>query len=156
MIASILIWLLQDCLQVAAMGIMLVPELFLLVVIYKTLTWRTDQKNVVFWIWFALTGGVLWDLRWTTFAGLSGLINVSAVAAAYWIWQRTPIAGRNPLLFALLAGGAHFLSGIAHYFAWSVPSQAALMLFAIQQLVTVPFLVLLCVIYSLKAPKLDA
>jgi hypothetical protein len=153
MIASLLVWLLQDFMQVLAMGIMLVPEFFLLVVLYKLISGPLVPARIVGWLWFAFLGGVLWDLRWATAPGMSGLINVLALVLVYWIWDRTPIGGRGALLFAALAGCAHFLSGIAHYVAWAVPSQAALRLFAIQQFLTVPVLIGLCMIYAFKVPQ---
>jgi hypothetical protein len=148
-----LVWLLQDVMQVLAMGIMLVPEIFLLVVIYKLISGPLMPIRTAGWIWFAFLGGVLWDLRWATAPGMSGLTNVAALVLVYWIWDRTPVGGRSAFLFAALAGGAHFFSGITHYFAWAVPSQAALRLFAIQQLLAVPVLTALCMIYAFKVSQ---
>lgn len=151
MIAALLVWLLQDMLQVLAMGIMLVPEFFLLVVLYKIVSGPLYPTRVAQWIWFAFAGGVMWDLRWVGVPGMSALINVAAVVSVYWIWDRAPAGGRNALLFAMAAGGAHVLSGVAHYVAWAVPSQATLRLFLIQQLIAVPVLIGLCLIYALRA-----
>ncbi|MDR3254832.1 MAG: hypothetical protein LBT31_04645 [Synergistaceae bacterium] len=153
MIASLLVWLLQDFMQVLAMGIMLVPEFFLLVVLYKLISGPLVSVRIAGWIWFAFLGGVLWDLRWAASPGMGGLINVLALVLVYWVWDRTPAGGRSALLFAALASCAHFLSGIARYVAWAVPSQAALRLFAIQQLLAVPVLVGLCMIYAFKVPQ---
>ena len=155
MIISALIWLLQDMFQVLAMGFMLVPELFLLVVVYKMVTGAFSPERISAWIWFCFFGGILWDLRWGTYPGMSALINVAVIVFIYWIWGRTPSTGRNPLLFAVLAGIAVFMSGTAHYFAWAVPSQAALRLFIIQQLITVPLLIVLSLMYSLGTRNTD-
>ena len=155
MIISAFVWLLQDMFQVLAMGFMLVPELFLLVVVYKMVTGPLSPEIISAWIWFGFFGGVLWDLRWATYPGMSALINVAAILLVYWIWGRTPAGGRSPLLFAILAGVAVFLSGTAHYFAWAVPSQAALRLFIIQQLITVPLLIILSLMYSFGARNTD-
>ena len=151
MIVALLVWLLQDMLQVLAMGIMLVPEFFLLVVLYKIVSGPLYPTRVAQWIWFAFAGGVVWDLRWVGVPGMSALINVVAVVLVYWIWDRTPAGGRSAVLFAMVAGGAHFLSGVVHYVAWAVPSQAALRLFLIQQLIAVPVLIGLCLVYVFKA-----
>jgi hypothetical protein len=153
LIVSALVWLLQDVMQVLAMDIMLVPEFFLLVALYKLISGPLLSMRVAGWIWFAFLGGVLWDLRWASTPGMSGLINVAAIVFVYWVWDRTPIGGRSALLFAALAGGAHFFSGIVHYFAWAVPSQAAMRFFAIQQLLSVPVLVALCMIYAFKTSQ---
>lgn len=151
MIAAIFVWLLQDMLQVLAMGIMLVPEFFLLVVLYKVISGPLCPTRVAQWIWFAFAGGLAWGLRWVGLPGMNALINVAAVVLVYWIWSRAPAGGRGPALFAMAAGGAHFLSGLAHYVFWSVPSRAALRLFLIQQLLAVPVLVGLCLIFAFKA-----
>lgn len=153
MIVSALAWLLQDILQVLAMGFMLVPECFLLVMMYRIVSGPLNPRRISWWVWFAFAGGALWDLRWAAFPGMSALINVAAVATLYWIWNRTPLGGRSAILFATLAGGIHFLSGIAHYFAWAVPSQAAIRMFLTQQLLSVPVLVILCMVYAFKATE---
>lgn len=151
MIAAVVAWVLQDLFQVLAMGIMLVPELFLLVVVYKILAGPLDHRRISWWIWFVFAGGALWDLRWATVPGMSAIINVLAVGLVYWAWDRTPAGGRSALLFAALAGAVHFTSGIVHYFAWAVPSQAAIRMFMVQQLMAVPLLVILCMVYAFKA-----
>lgn len=150
MIASAAAWLLQDLLQVLAMGFMLVPEAFLMVVLYKMVSGPMHQARVAAWIWFAFAGGVLWDLRWAASPGMSGLINAFSVILLYLIWNRTPAGGRNALLFGALAGGMHIMSGIAHYLAWAAPSQAAVRMFLIQQLLCVPVLAALCMMYAFR------
>lgn len=153
MIAATIAWLSQDIFQVVAMGFMLAPEFFLLMLLYGLVSGPLLPHRVAGWVWFAFFGGVLWDLRWATTPGMSALINIAAVALVYWVWNRTPVGGRGALLFAALAGSAIFMSGMAHYFAWSVPSRAAMRLFLIQQLITVPFLIALGTLYAYKARK---
>ena len=150
MIVSAAAWLLQDLLQVLTMGFMLVPELFMLVVIYMTISGPLDERRVSWWLWFAFAGGILWALRWAAVPGMSGLINVAAVSMVYWVWNRTPAGGRSAVLFAGLAGGIHLLSGVAHYFSWAVPSQAATRMFLVQQLLSVPVLAGLCLVYAIR------
>lgn len=153
MIIAAVVWLLQDLLQVLAMGFMLVPEFFLLVVAYKVISGPLTNRRISWWIWFAFGGGMLWDLRWATVPGMSALLNLTGVAFVYWSWDRTPLGGRNAFLFAALVGGIHFMSGVAHYLAWAVPSQAAIRMFLVQQLLTIPVLIALCTIYAFKATK---
>ncbi len=153
MIAAALMWLLQDLCQVLAMGFLLVPEFFLLVVLYKIVSGPQDAGRISWWLWFAFAGGVLWDLRWAADPGMSGLVNVAAVAVAWWIWDRTPQGGRSALLFAAIAGGLHFFSGLAHYLAWAVPSLEATRMFLAQQLMMAPLLAVLCMIYAFGAQE---
>ncbi|MDR1915892.1 MAG: hypothetical protein LBQ58_04885 [Synergistaceae bacterium] len=152
MIVSALVWLLQDLMQVLAMGFMLVPEFFLMVVAYKIVSGPMWQTRIALWIWFSFFGGVLWDLRWGTSPGMSALINASAVTLLYAVWNRTPAGGRSALLFAALAGGIHVMSGITRYLAWAVPSHAAVRMFLIQQLLCIPVLAALCMMYAFKRP----
>ena len=151
MIAAVVVWLLQDLLQILMMGFLLVPEFFLLVVIYRVLADPAAQDRAALWIWFAFFGGIIWDFRWAETPGVSGLVNVAMLAFVSWVWERTPVGGRSVALFAALAGGAHFFSGIAHYLAWATPSQAAVRMFLIQQFMTVPVLIVLCAIYAFRA-----
>jgi hypothetical protein len=150
LILSAAVWLLQDLIQVLAMGFMLVPEFFLLILAYGVATGSPRPGRISAWMWFGLYGGIMWDLRWASSPGISGLINTIAVMAVYAVWNRTPPAGRSALLFAVLAGGAHFLSGAAHYLAWAAPSTSAARMFLIQQLLGVPALALLCMVYAFR------
>lgn len=151
MIAAALVWLFQDMFQVLAMGLMLAPEFFLLVSLYGVVSRPLYPTDVAKWIWFVFAGGVIWDLRWLGMPGMSSLINVSAVSLAAWIWARTPTGGRTVPMFALLAAAAHVMSGVLHYLSWDVPSRAALRLFAIQQLIAVPVLIVLCFVFSYRS-----
>lgn len=153
MIAAAIAWLLQDMLQVFAMGLMLVPELFLLAIEFSILKSQLSGRRVSIMLWYAFAGGLLWDLRWAVIPGMSALVNVIALSLVCWIWDRAPASGRSALLCAGLLGATHVASGIAHYLAWAVPSQAAVRMFMVQQLMAVPVLAILCGIYAFKAAK---
>jgi hypothetical protein len=146
-------WLLQDILQVLVTSLILTPEIFLLVSLYKLVSEPVPQRRAAKWIWFVFCGGVLWDLRWASVPGVSALLNVAVLTAVCWVWDRTPAGGRGAVLFAAFAGGAHLFSGLIHYLAWASPGQAAMRTFAIQQLLMIPVLALLCAVYAFKASK---
>jgi hypothetical protein len=150
LITAAAVWLAQDLLQVLTMGIMLVPEFFLLTVAYGIVSGSLSQERISMWIWFSFFGGILWDFRWAALPGMSGLVNVCAVMVVYMVWNRTPLTGRGTFLFAVLGTGIHFMSGIAHYLAWADSSAAAERMFLIQQLLGVPVLALLCMIYAFR------
>jgi hypothetical protein len=150
LILSAAVWLFQDLIQVLTMGFMLVPEFFLLMLAYGVVTGSLRPGRISALMWFGLYGGIMWDLRWVSSPGISGLMNTIAVMAVYVVWNRTPPTGRGALLFAVLAGGAHFLSGIAHYLAWAAPSASAVRMFLLQQLIGVPVLILLCMVYAYR------
>jgi hypothetical protein len=153
LIISALVWLIQDFLQVLLTRLVLAPEIFLLVALYALISGPLHPRRVAGWIWFVFCGGVLWDLRWASVPGMSGLLNVAALLSVYWIWDRTPAGGRGVALFAAIAGAAHIFSGAAHYIVWSLPGGAAMRTLAIQQLLMIPVLALLCMIYAFKASK---
>lgn len=134
-------------LQVGAMGYMLVPDLFLMIVIYRVLTGEFSQASVSWWIWGAFVGGMIWDLRWAVSPGMSAVVNATVVYVAYLIWSRTPSGGRSPVLFALIAIAGNVISGLAHYLIWAVPSQAALRMFFAQQFFSIPLLIILFIRY---------
>jgi hypothetical protein len=140
-------WLLQDLLQAFSMGVLLVPDFFILALAYGIVSGPLGKERVSILIWFSFAGGVLWDFRWTTTPGISGLVNSLAVLAIYTAWARTPLAGRGVWLFALLAGMAHLLSGMAHYIAWGAVTQTAARMFLAQQLLGVPALAAVCAAY---------
>ena len=144
------IWILQDLLQLLTMGIIMIPELFLLFVAYELVSGSLRPGRICTLIWIAFAGGIVWDLRWVTFPGMSGLVNSLSVLAIYTVWNRTPITGRGVLMFGLLAGAAHFLSGVVHYLAWATPGETVLRLFLIQQLLGVPALAMLCMILAFR------
>ena len=153
MIISALVWLIQDFFHVFVTRIILVPEIFLLTALYMLVSGPLHPRRVAGWMWYVFCGGVLWDLRWAAVPGMSGLLNVAALVAVYWIWDRTPAGGRSTALFAAAAGTVHLLSGAALYLAWPLHVQAAMRIFAIQQLLMIPALAILCAIYAFKASK---
>lgn len=153
MIAPILCWILQDLAQVFMMGIMLVPELFLLVSIFCMVRGDLSEGSVSRWIWAAFAGGLVWDLRWASLPGLSALVYTLCMVCSYIFWIRTPTGGRSAALYAFIAGMAHVISGAVHYLVWAAPSQAATRMFVIQQLSALPALAILCVIYAYRSAK---
>lgn len=150
MIINIIIWLIQDLAQVFAMGLMLVPEVFILVMMYRVMTPPAGRGGVGALVWTSFAGGLIWDLRWASMPGTSALTNVICVAWARWMWLRTPAGGRGPVMFAIVAAPALFTSGLVHYIAWAVPSQAAIRMFALQQVLSVIPLAILAALYAAR------
>jgi hypothetical protein len=139
-------------LQVLAMGFMVVPEFFVLTVACEIVAGFSGQARISFWLWFAFAGGVLWDLRWAASPGMSGLVNAASVFVIYLIWNRTPIPGRSALFLAVITGALHFVSGCVHYLAWASPGEVAMRMFVIQQLLAIPAIALICMIYAFRRP----
>jgi signal transduction histidine kinase len=140
-------WFLQDIAQVLSMGVLLVPDFFILAVAYGIVSGPLGHERISILIWLAFAGGILWDFRWTATPGISGLVNSLAVLAIYTAWARTPLAGRGVWLFALLAGTAHLSSGAMHYIAWGATTHTAVKMFLAQQLLGIPAVAAVCAVY---------
>lgn len=149
------VFLFQDFLQVLVMGIFIVPDIFLLCVIMLALMRGGIRDKQITMIWLAFIGGLIWDLRWTNLPGLTAGFNGLAVAVSILLWYKAPAQGRTTLLFAVLALSAHVFSGLVHSSFWSVPTQAALRQFAVQQILTVPVLMILCYIFRRRMTESD-
>ena len=143
-------WFLQDLSQVLSMGVLLVPDFFILTVAYVIVSGPLGYERISIWIWLAFAGGILWDFRWTSALGISGLVNSLSVLAIYTAWARTPVTGRGVWLFAFLAGMAHLSSGMVHYIAWGATTPAAVRMFFVQQLLGIPALAVVCAVYLFR------
>ncbi|MCR4818874.1 MAG: hypothetical protein K5841_07965 [Fretibacterium sp.] len=113
-----LLWLLQDLLTVLFGGVIQIPELFLLGIVYRLL--KDEDEERVWAIWTAFGGGLLWDLRWVGIPGFFSLGYVVVVLLVLWVWSVIPLQGRTrftvflmlessqlipPLLPVLVLGG---------------------------------------------------
>lgn len=150
MIAPVLVWLAQDMSQVLGMGFLLVPEIFLLLLLFRSTIATAHGQDVTQHIWGVFLGGLIWDFRWTGLPGLSAVLNTIALLLVVWLWRRTPPAGRTGRWFVILTILAHFFVGVAHYFTWKIPSDTALRLFLIQQLLMFPVLAVFYLLFLWK------
>lgn len=149
MILSVLIWLLQDIIQVVFMGIFLVPELFLLSLVFAGLRPENEHRHSLSWyIAAGFVGGLLWDLRWTNLPGLTAALNGALLALVFVVWHLIPAQGRNTKSFIACALAVQILSAAVHAMFWTVTSMTTLRLFAIQQLIGVAFIMLLGLVHK--------
>ena len=65
----LVIWLLQDFVQLLLMGICMVPDVFLLTALFMALLPDTTKERQTKLVWAAFIGGLIWDLRWTNLPG---------------------------------------------------------------------------------------
>lgn len=147
MIMLAVLWFIQDFTQVFAMGLLIVPDIFLLCVIFYTLRPEAKPDRYGLLIWVAFIGGLLWDLRWTNLPGLTAALNGAIVAVSCIAWRRYPVQARSWGLFAAVLTVAMIISGVTHFLFWTMPSQAALRQLAVQQLVGIPIIVLISFIF---------
>lgn len=141
------LWLLQDFLQVLVMGIFQVPEIFLLSLVLLAVLRTEHKERQVMLIWVAFIGGLIWDFRWTNLPGLTAAFGGGAVAVVAYFWYKAPIQGRTTLLFAFYALLVQVASGLLHYIFWNVDTQVAIRQFMVQQLMSIPVLVIFCLIF---------
>ncbi|MEG1602480.1 MAG: hypothetical protein RRY12_00120 [Cloacibacillus sp.] len=136
------IWLLQDFAQLLLMGICMVPDVFLLAILFMALLPDTTCNRQTALVWAAFIGGVIWDLRWTNLPGLTAAIGGGVVGLACFLWQKTPAQGRSAGLFATMCIFCELLYAGVHFFFWTIPSQTAMRQFIVQQLMAVPLIIL--------------
>ena len=133
----VLIWLLQDILQVLATETFIVPDLFLLGLVSFGASRRLEPQSL---LWSAFAGGLLWDARWTGLLGFSALLYVAAIWLFLSLWGRIPQAGRSPILLGFVALGLHLAVGLGHFFSWGYAATEPL--FVNQQILALPVVVL--------------
>ncbi|GAB1485541.1 hypothetical protein MASR2M79_05880 [Aminivibrio sp.] len=100
----LLSWYAQDFLQVLGTGTALVPEVFLLTLVVLSV-FRPEKGPEI--LWAAFFGGVLWDLRWVGFPGITSLLYGITLTAVQLFWNSLPVSGRTvPLFGASLLGAS--------------------------------------------------
>lgn len=140
-------WLLQDFAQLLLMGLCMVPDFFLLTALFMALLPGVSRERQSALVLAAFLGGLAWDLRWTNLPGLSAAISGGVIGLACYLWQKTPVQGRTPGLFAALAVFCELLYAGVHYLFWTIPSQTAMRQFLVQQLIAVPLIILFAWLY---------
>lgn len=149
----VLIWFVQDLLQVFGLGFLLVPHLFYLTLLYIAICRRQEGYGAGLFIWVAFLGGLLWDFRWTSLPGFSATSFAVGIAFSSAIWERVPSTGRSALLLAFLAMGTHLAMGFVSLLAWGESSNMTVFrLLAIQQLLAVPVVLFFYLLYRWRAP----
>ncbi|MDO5115929.1 MAG: hypothetical protein Q4D58_07520 [Synergistaceae bacterium] len=135
------IWLTQDFAQLLMMGICIVPDLFLLSVLFMALAPGASRDRQTKLVWAAFLGGLIWDLRWTNLPGLSAAVGGGVIGLACFIWYKTPPQGRGTAVFTAIAAICELLYAGIHFFFWTIPSQTAIRQLMVQQLIAVPVII---------------
>jgi len=137
-------WYIQDFLRVFSSGHFLVPEIFLLALLYIALV---DEEKGVLSFWVGFIGGLLWDLRWPGVPGLSSGVYVFSVLIVRWVWFSLPSPGRTVPVFGLLLWSGHLLITFIRLLMWGLREQEILKTFVVQQAVLIPMVMLACLLY---------
>ena len=111
----LLSWYVQDFLWILSSGKVLVPEIYLLALVFLSMFRTEDGVRTV---WAAFIGGVLWDLRWTGLPGATSLLYVTTLMLVRWLWRSIPATGRTISLFGLLLWFSNMPITLARLFLW--------------------------------------
>jgi len=146
-------WFLQDFLQVFLAGNILVPEYFLLFLLYRSLS---TEESFIFFLWIAFAGGLLWDIRWTGLIGLTSGIYVSGLIMARWVWSFIPDTGKTGFMLSFFIWFPIFFVSLARLIVWGMGRELLFQSFMIQQACIIPVLVIFAVFHSRKVASDNA
>lgn len=146
-------WYIQDFLWVLGAGKVLVPEIFLLSAVFLSLFQDEPAEKTV---WCAFLGGLLWDLRWLGFPGVTSLVYVLTLMVIRWIWDFLPLPGKTVHMFALLLWSSNVPVSLVRIFLWGLRGSAILGEYLLQQSYILPLVLLASAGYAWRLKKRDA
>ncbi len=145
-------WYVQDFLWVLAAGKALMPEFFLMTLVFISL--QNESKGVEI-LWASFLGGILWDLRWVGFPGLSSLFYVVTILMSRWAWFSLPQSGRTPTLFGAILWAAFFPISVVRIFMGGARGIGILTTYLLQQSYLLPLVLLASLAYGWKLKNSD-
>ena len=146
-----LLWLLQDLLTVLFGGVIQVPELFLLGIVYRLL--KDEDEERVWAIWTAFGGGLLWDLRWVGIPGFFSVGYVAVVLLVLWVWSNIPLQGRTRFIVFLMLESSQLIPPLLPVLILGGETGGSF--FLMEQFYALPAL-LLCLWFYSQRMKADA
>ncbi|ADE56738.1 MULTISPECIES: rod shape-determining protein MreD [Aminobacterium] len=153
MTSFVIAWYAQDLLRVFSSGHFLVPEIFLLVLLYMALKHEDEGAYI---LWSGFLGGILWDLRWPGLVGVSSALYVASILFVRWIWLSLPSSARSVPAFGLLIWSAHLVLTFIRLLMWGIREQTLLKVFLVQQGVLLPMVFGACLLYAWSVGQDDA
>ena len=145
-------WYTQDFLQVLGTGTALVPEVFLLTLVVLSV-FRPEKESEILWV--AFIGGVLWDLRWVGFPGITSLVYGITLTALHWFWNSLPISGRTVHIYGAALLAASIPIALTRIFLSGLRGGDLFMAWLLQQSYMLPLLLLACALYSWRLKNRD-
>jgi len=149
MLLLIILWILQDLLTVLFGGVMQLPELFLMGIVYKLIAEEREDK--LWAIWTAFFGGLLWDLRWVGVPGFFTLGYVAVVALILWAWRVIPVHGRTLWVVFLLLESSQFIPNLVPVLILGGSTGGSF--FISQQIYALPALLICLYLYAKQAEQ---
>ena len=146
-------WYIQDFLWVLGSGKVLVPEIFLLILVFLSL--RGPSRGVEI-LWAGFLGGILWDLRWIGFPGLSSLFYVVTLLMSRWAWFSLPVSGRTVPVFGAILWAAIFPVSVVRIFMGGARGLGIFTTYFLQQSYLLPLVLFASLIYGWRLKNSDA
>jgi hypothetical protein len=153
MLPGLAVWLLQDFLAVLASGPLMIPELFLVLMLYRSL-YRSESFSAT--VWSTFLGGVIFDLRWLGFPGVTSFLSVSILLVGRWVWLTLPSSGRTIGLTAFFLWAGQSLVSLARLVLWGLPIEDVFRTMLQQQGYLLPVVGIVCVLIAHLERKWNA
>jgi hypothetical protein len=148
---SVLSWYVQDILAVLSYDAFLVPDIFLLYILYKKFSdFSRDVDNEILLIWVSFFGGILWDLRWIEIFGLFAFIYVGTFLCASWAWSLFPESGHTVSIFFAILWMSQLPGFFAGLYLWNVGTEYYLKSIFILQAYSIPLSAIFSWLYVRK------
>jgi cell shape-determining protein MreD len=154
---SVLSWYFQDIVAVLSSDALLVPDFFLLYILYKNFSDTSrNVENEIILLWVAFFGGILWDLRWIEIPGLFAIIYVGTFLCASWIWSLFPESGHTALVFFLILWMSQWPGFFTGMYLWNIGSEHYFRSMLICQAYSIPLSAIFSLLYVRKLKLTNA
>ena len=154
-INSLLTWYLQDILAVLSSNALLVPDIFLLYILYYSFSdFSRDTEKEIQLIWISFLGGILWDLRWIGMPGLFAFIYTGTFLCALWAWSIFPESGHTASMFFIILWASQLPGFFTGLFLWNIGTEYYLKSMLICQAYSIPLSALFSLLFYLRKLKL--
>ena len=148
----VLSWYVQDFLWVLGTGKVLVPEIFLMTLVFLAIYKPGSGVGI---LWGAFLGGIVWDLRWMGFPGITSLLYVITLMTVRWIWYSLPLSGRTVTVFGVALWCANLPISMVRIFLWGARGGAIVHAYLAQQSYILPLVLLACAAYAWRLKNTD-
>ena len=148
---SLLSWYVQNILAVLSSDALLVPDIFLLYILYCNFSdFTRDTEKEMLLIWVLFLGGILWDLRWIGIPGLFALIYAGTFLCASWVWSLFPESGHTVSMFFFILWMSQLPGFFAGLLLWNVEPEYYLRSMLICQAYSIPLSAFYSLLYARK------
>ncbi|MCL1874848.1 MAG: hypothetical protein FWF87_01150 [Synergistaceae bacterium] len=148
---SVLSWYIQDILAVLTFDALLVPDIFLLCILYNKFSdFSRDQGYEILLLWVLFLGGILWDLRWIEIPGIYAFVYTGTFLCATWIWSLFPESGHTAIIVYIILWISQLPGFFTGLFLWNVEAEHYLRSMLICQAYSIPLAAVFSLLYARK------